>query len=122
MARRSSSSPSDPGRDTGAAEMPDDLRRRELPDLASGLANEDVSIGAHSPPPDGGLSDHPIHDEDLDDIEPEAYETLVDDIEQTAVSQAKEGTHHLGEDTGEALIPLDAPLTEDELAEDEDTD
>ena len=102
--------------------MPDDLRRRELPDLASGLANEDVSIGAHSPPPDGGLSDHPIHDEDLDDIEPEAYETLVDDIEQTAVSQAKEGTHHLGEDTGEALIPLDAPLTEDELAEDEDTD
>ena len=65
--------------------MPDDLRRGELPDLASGLANEDVSIGAHSPPPDGGSSDHPIHDEDLDDIEPETYETLVDDIEQAAV-------------------------------------
>jgi hypothetical protein len=120
MARRSSSSASDSV--TGTAEMPDDLRRRDLPDLAGSLANDDVSIGAHSPPPDGGLSDHPIHDEDLDDIEPEGYENLLDDIEETAVSQAREGTHHLGEDTGEALIPLDPPLTEDELTEDEDAD
>jgi hypothetical protein len=119
MARRSSSSAFTSG--AGSAEMPDDLRRRDLPDLAGGLANDDVSIGAHSPPPDGGLSDHPIHDEDLDDIEPEGYENLLDDIEETAVSQAKEGTHHLGEDTGEAVIPLDAPLTDDELTEDEDT-
>jgi hypothetical protein len=123
MARRSSS-PSDSGRSAaaGTAELPDDLRRRDLPDAAGTLANDDVSIGAHSPPPDGGSSDHPIHDEDLDDIEPEGYENLLDDIEETAVSQAKEGTHHLGEDTGEALIPLDAPLTDDELTEDEDSE
>ena len=82
----------------------------------------DESIGAASPPGDGGLRDHPVHDEDFEDIETEDYESLIDDVEDTAVSQAKEGTHHLGEETGEAIIPLDPPLTEDEMVEDDDED
>ena len=45
---------------------------------------------------------------------------MVDDVEDSAVAQAREGTHHLGEETGEAIIPLDAPLSEDELVEGDD--
>jgi hypothetical protein len=107
----------------GSAEMPDDLRRRDpsaLADLA--LANDDVSIGAMSPRTDGGSSEHPMHDQDFDDIETEEYESMVDDVEDAAVAQAKEGTHHLGEETGEAVLPLDSPLTEDEMVEDDDED
>jgi hypothetical protein len=126
MARRSSSSSaagqaSARERGSAAAEAPDALRRRdpsEISDLADSMNAE--AIGAASPPGDGGLLDHPVHDQDFDDIETEEYESMVDEVEDSAVSQAKEGTHHLGEETGEAIIPLDAPLTEDELVEDED--
>jgi hypothetical protein len=112
MTRRSSSP---------KAEMPDNLRRRDPPeisDLAQSMNSE--PIGATSPPADGGLLDHPVHDQDFDDIETEQYEALVDNVEDTAIAQAKEGTHHLGEDTGEAVLPLDPPLIEEELVEDED--
>src|SRR5215210_7921535 len=123
MARRSSSSSaagqtSARGRDP---EMRDDLRRRDPPDIADlAQSMNDASIGAASPPPDGGMQDHPVHDQDFDDIETEQYESLIGDVEDAAVAQAKEGTHHLGEDTGEALLPLDPPLTEEELVEDDD--
>ncbi|HEY0567364.1 MAG TPA: hypothetical protein VGD13_04420 [Xanthobacteraceae bacterium] len=126
MARQSSSEGtqvSSRGRRAAEAETPDNLRRRdqtEISDLAQSMNDE--SIGAASPPGDGGLRDHPVHDEDFEDIETEDYESLIDDVEDTAVSQAKEGTHHLGEETGEAIIPLDPPLTEDEMVEDDDED
>src|SRR5829696_4892659 len=112
MARRSSSP---------KGETPDNLRRRDpsdVSDLAQSMNSE--AIGAASPPGDGGLLDHPVHDQDFDDIETEQYEALVGDVEDAAVAQAKEGTHHLGEDTGEAVLPLDPPLTEEELLEDDD--
>jgi len=73
-----------------------------------------------SPPVDGGSLDHPVHDQDFDDIETEEYEAMVDGVEDAAVSQAREGTHHLGEETGEAVLPLDAPLTDEEMVEDDD--
>ena len=125
MARRSSSSSaagqtSARGRDP---EMRDDLRRRDPPDIADlAQSMNDASIGAASPPPDGGSLDHPVHDQDFDDIETEQYESLIGDVEDAAIAQAKEATHHLGEDTGEALLPLDPPLTDEELVEDEDED
>lgn len=124
MARRSASSEgaqaSPRGRRALESETPDNLRRRdpsEISDLAQSMNDE--AIGAASPPGDGGALDHPVHDQDFDDIATEEYETMVDGVEDTAVSQAKEGTHHLGEETGEAIIPLDPPLTEEELIEDE---
>ena len=122
MARKSSpASDKSSNLGRGSAEMPDDLRRRDPSALADvAQPNDDVSIGAMSPPADGGSSEHPMHDQDFDDIETEEYESMVDDVEDAAVAQAKEGTHHLGEETGEAVLPLDSPLTEDELVEDDD--
>ena len=100
--------------------MRDDLRRRDPPDIADlAQSMNDEPIGAVSPPPDGDIQDHPVHDQDFDDIETEQYESLIGDVEDAAVAQAKEGTHHLGEETGEALLPLDPPLTDEELIEDE---
>jgi hypothetical protein len=59
--------------------LPDDLRRidqaEQTPD----------SLPEHEPPstdtrPDGGVAQHPTHDEDQEDREPDDYESEVDDV------------------------------------------
>jgi hypothetical protein len=40
-------------------------------------------MAQQTPPADGGVAEHPIHDDELDDFDPEDYETEIDELEQT---------------------------------------
>lgn len=60
-------------------EQPEDLRRE---DPASGSFPEpadDFTAADTRPPEDGGVEQHPVHDDDLEDLEPEDYEELVEE-------------------------------------------
>lgn len=62
-----------------ARELPDDLRRR---DAASGSFPEpadDFTATDTRPPEDGGVDQHPVHDDDLEDLQPEDYEEMVEE-------------------------------------------
>jgi hypothetical protein len=65
-------------------EMPDAVRRRDLP-------AEEVPLtvprpaGGLSPPQDGGVAEHPIHDDDIEDLGPEDYEELTDEVAKTGI-------------------------------------
>jgi hypothetical protein len=41
--------------------------------------------GSGSPPEDGGASDHPIHDDDIENLGPEDYERLTDEVAKTGI-------------------------------------
>jgi hypothetical protein len=50
--------------------------------LTSGSPDHAGLLGSGSEPlPDGGVDQHPIHDEDLEDLGPEEYEALADAAE-----------------------------------------
>jgi hypothetical protein len=57
---------------------PTDLRRE---DVASGAPEppDDVTLRDTRPPEDGGVEQHPVHDDDLEDLQPEDYEELIDE-------------------------------------------
>ena len=71
--------------------LPGDLRRqdqRQTPPDSLPAADEDVSedsaIGAHTLAPDGGVADHPIHDDDpTEDFTPGDYEEQIEEIAQS---------------------------------------
>ena len=46
---------------------------------------ENVKIGGVSPSEDGGVAQHPIHDDDLEDLGPEDYEELTDEVAKTGI-------------------------------------
>jgi hypothetical protein len=55
----------------------DDLRRRDPSDIMPDSLprpDEDVRASGRHGSPDGGNDQHPIHDEDLEDRDPEDYE------------------------------------------------
>lgn len=62
--------------------MPDEARRRDMLDAEMpGVvprSDEYRRSGGMSPSEDGGLADHPIHDDDFEDLGPEDYEELTD--------------------------------------------
>ena len=66
------------------ADMPDDVRRRDpridRPDSRPETA-DDTARGGDSPPTDGDNDQHPVHDEDLEDLEPDDYQDMVDELE-----------------------------------------
>jgi hypothetical protein len=66
-------------------EMPEELRRRDQPQAdAPGTVprpDEDVRAGA-SPAEDGGAEDHPVHDDDLEDLEPDDFEEMIDAVDE----------------------------------------
>jgi hypothetical protein len=66
-----------------APEMPDNVRRRDQPDVIAPdtlpRLDEDARETAISPTEDGGVSQHPIHDDDLEDLEPDDFEEMVDE-------------------------------------------
>lgn len=70
-------------------EMPDAVRRRDQPEPdAPGTVprpDENVRIGGVSPPEDGGVSQHPIHDDDLEDLGPEDYEQQTDEVARAKI-------------------------------------
>lgn len=69
--------------DMSAPEMPDRARRRDQPDAIAPdtlpRLDEDARETAISPSEDGGVSQHPIHDDDVEDLEPDDFEEMVDE-------------------------------------------
>jgi hypothetical protein len=82
-----------PGRRTttgGAADaMPADDRRidqemtrpEDLPQVESGAIVDDVVGGGTTPKIDGGVDQHPVHDEDQEDRTPSDYEREIDRLD-----------------------------------------
>jgi hypothetical protein len=73
--------------------LPDDLRRTDQPDPPDSLprVDEKISLGGR-PAPDGGLAEHPIHDEDLDDRKPEDYEAEIAAADKQSWAEHPEGS------------------------------
>ena len=73
--------------------MPDDLRRRDQPETPDSLprVDENVSLDGR-PSEDGGNPDHPIHDEDQEDLEPQDYEEEIDEAEREILAEHPEGS------------------------------
>ena len=70
-------------------EMPEAVRRRDQP-APDGPAivphpEDPVEIGGVSPPEDGGVAQHPIHDDDLEDLGLEDYEEMADEVAKTGI-------------------------------------
>jgi hypothetical protein len=74
----------------GQQDIPDDLRRidprpdrpHSLPETAGDTAHAGIS-----PPMDGGNPEHPIHDEDIEDLGPEDFEEMIDKGETVPVDK-----------------------------------
>jgi hypothetical protein len=43
--------------------------------------DEPPRVGGVSPPEDGGVAQHPVHDDDLEDLGPEDYEEMTNEAE-----------------------------------------
>jgi hypothetical protein len=75
--------------------LPDDLRRRGLPEAPpDSLPPDDEAVteeptdGGFIPRPDGGNEQHPIHDEDQEDATPDDYEREIDRLDQAIRSRS----------------------------------
>ena len=66
-------------------DMPDTVRRRDIPDADKAGMRDDKRLHGVSPPEDGGVPDHPIHDYDQEDLGPEDYERLTDEVAKTGI-------------------------------------
>ena len=64
-------------RATKVPDPPADLRRE---DPASGAFenSEDIALRDTRPPEDGGVEQHPVHDDDQEDLQPEDFEEEID--------------------------------------------
>ncbi|MGE3149269.1 MAG: hypothetical protein AB7K04_09395 [Pseudorhodoplanes sp.] len=66
------------------AEVPDAARRRDQPQADAPATvprpDEETSYrGGHAE--DGGVAQHPVHDDDLEDLEPDDYEEMIDAVD-----------------------------------------
>jgi hypothetical protein len=59
--------------------LPDDLRRRDQPETTPDSLPRRGDPGTLDTRPDGGVAQHPIHDEDQEDMEPDDFEDEIDD-------------------------------------------
>ena len=64
-------------------------RRRDQP-VADAPATvphpgESIEPGGSQPPEDGGVEQHPIHDSDVEDLGPEDFEEMTDEVEKTGI-------------------------------------
>ena len=66
---------------------PGPTRPDDLPDVDSGRMAADVVEGGLTPRPDGGVSQHPIHDEDQEDATSSDYEREIDRLDAAARSE-----------------------------------
>ncbi len=75
-------------------QLPDDLRRvdqpQQTPPATLPRPEEQLETDG-SPPIDGGVAEHPIHDDDLEDLGPEDFEEEIDELE-TARKPKVEGS------------------------------
>ena len=71
-------------------DLPEELRRQDSrpdrPDSLPEVAGDTAHAGI-SPPPDGGNPEHPIHDEDIEDLGPEDFEEMIDKDEPRPVDK-----------------------------------
>jgi hypothetical protein len=66
-------------------EPPEALRHRDQPqvDAPGTIPRPDEEVGvAGSPSEDGGVEQHPIHDDDLEDLEPDDFEEMIDAVDE----------------------------------------
>ena len=70
-------------------EIPDEARHRDQPladaPAAVPAAGEGIASGGLQPSEDGGVGQHPIHDSDTEDLGPEDYQELTDEVETTGI-------------------------------------
>ena len=64
-------------------------RRRDQP-VADAPATvphpgEGIEPSGSRPPEDGGVEQHPIHDSDVEDLGPEDFEEMTDEVEKTGI-------------------------------------
>jgi hypothetical protein len=75
--------------DSIQSDIADELRRRDqpTPDAPATVPHpgEGVTPGDTRPPEDGGVAQHPIHDSDVEDLGPEDYEEMTDEVEKTGI-------------------------------------
>jgi hypothetical protein len=76
--------PFNPDQPDMPSEMPEEARRRDqpVPDAPAIVPHpgEGLEPGTWRPPEDGGVDQHPIHDSDVEDLGPEDYEDLTDEV------------------------------------------
>jgi hypothetical protein len=91
--------------------LPDDARRRDQPDLTPDSLPPARESDLTDTRPDGGVAEHPIHDEDQEDLEPDDYEREVDEIaaRNTERRAADEELGGADEFTTEELGPRSIP-------------
>ena len=46
---------------------------------------EGIEPTGSRPPEDGGVEQHPIHDSDVEDLGPEDFEEMTDEVEKTGI-------------------------------------
>ena len=62
-------------------------RPDDLPQVDSGPMTEDAVGGGFTPKIDGGVDQHPVHDEDQEDRTPSDYEREIDRIDSATRSE-----------------------------------
>jgi len=75
--------------------VPADLRRTDpeatrpddLPEVDAAHMTEDAVGGGYTPKIDGGVAEHPVHDEDQEDRTPSDYEREIDRIDAATRSE-----------------------------------
>jgi hypothetical protein len=65
------------------------LRRRDQPTVDAPATvphpSEEVEPAGSRPPEDGGVPQHPIHDSDVEDMGPEDYEELTEEVAKVGI-------------------------------------
>ena len=93
MAKASQKTPSSCSDAPLSPEVPDAVRRRDQPEPKTAASvprpDEDVGLGGVSPSEDGGVKQHPIHDDDPEDLGPEDYEELMDEVATTGIRSVR---------------------------------
>ncbi|MBX9828261.1 MAG: hypothetical protein K2Y27_25120 [Xanthobacteraceae bacterium] len=74
-------------------EMPEEARRREpqTPDAPAIVPHpgEGLEPGSPQPPEDGGVEQHPIHDSDVEDLGPEDYEQMTNEVAKRGIKRER---------------------------------
>lgn len=80
-----------------APDLIDEDRRRDLPETRpetlgerAERGEEEPAGGGFTPTADGGNAQHPVHDEDEDDMMPEDYEGEIDSIDGAELDDSEE--------------------------------
>ena len=73
----------------GQPEAADQERRRDQPAVDAPATvphpGEGIEPAGSRPPEDGGVEQHPIHDSDVEDLGPEDFEELTDEVAKTGI-------------------------------------